>query len=78
MISLNLTERDRILRIFEGREVDRVPWMPRIDHWYNFNRTMGSLPKEFRGLSLPKYILNLMPIEDVIDIPILKFIMRET
>jgi len=59
MISLNLTERDRILRIFERKEVDRVPWMPRIDHWYNFNRTMGTLPKEFKDLSLSQIYFKL-------------------
>jgi len=42
----------RIMSVFRGERPDRVPWMPRIEHWYNVNRVLGTLPEQFRGLSL--------------------------
>ncbi len=52
-------DRKRILRVFEGSGVDRVPWMPRIDHWYRVNRARGTLPPSLAGLDLPEVYLRL-------------------
>jgi len=42
----------RIMSVFRGEHPDRVPWMPRIEHWYNVNRALGTLPEELQRLSL--------------------------
>jgi len=54
-----LSEEQRILRIFEGKSVDRVPWMPRIDYWYEVNKARGTLPEGLKGLDLPEVYLKL-------------------
>jgi uroporphyrinogen-III decarboxylase len=42
----------RIMNVFKGVKSDKVPWMPRIEHWYNVNKILGKLPEEFRRLNL--------------------------
>ena len=43
---------NRIRTVFERKNPDMIPWMPRIEHWYNVNRARGTLPSEFRELEL--------------------------
>ena len=38
--------RERILRAAKGEMVDVLPYVPRIDLWYNANKRAGTLPKE--------------------------------
>ena len=47
-----MTNRERILAILDGRLPDRIPWIPRLQIWYDANRLTGTLPDEFRDLSL--------------------------
>jgi len=47
-----MTNRERILAILDGRPPDRVPWIPRLAIWYEANRRGGTLPAEYRDLSL--------------------------
>ncbi len=47
-----MNHRERILAVFRRKKPDRLPWMPRLDHWYNINKKMGTLPPEYRGLDL--------------------------
>jgi hypothetical protein len=47
-----LTNRERILAIMEGRPPDRIPWIPRLEIWYEANRRAGTLPARYRDLSL--------------------------
>lgn len=42
----------RIMNVFKEGKSDEVPWMPRIEHWYNVNKILGKLPEEFKRLSL--------------------------
>ncbi|MBC8874904.1 MAG: hypothetical protein H8E44_36240 [Planctomycetes bacterium] len=46
-----MTNRERILAILEGRLPDRIPWIPRLQIWYDANRLTGALPEEYRNLS---------------------------
>jgi len=46
-----MTNRERLLAILEGRLPDRIPWIPRLQIWYDANRLTGTLPEEYRGLS---------------------------
>ncbi|MEA3401554.1 MAG: uroporphyrinogen decarboxylase family protein [Armatimonadota bacterium] len=54
-----MTHRQRILGAIRGEPVDRVPWVPRLDLWYKANRTRGTLPAEWRDLSLPEIAADL-------------------
>jgi hypothetical protein len=47
-----MTHRERILAACRGETPDRIPWVPRLDLWYNAHSAAGTLPPEFRGLSL--------------------------
>ncbi|OGP76800.1 MAG: hypothetical protein A2V86_15075 [Deltaproteobacteria bacterium RBG_16_49_23] len=43
-----LTMKERILRAVRGQWADWLPWVPRIDLWYNANSYRGTLPAVFR------------------------------
>lgn len=47
-----MTNRERILAVFDGRPVDRIPWIPRLQLWYEAHRREGTLPEEYRDFSL--------------------------
>ena len=47
-----MTHRQRILNVVRGEAVDRIPWVPRIDLWYNANELAGTLPKKYQGLTV--------------------------
>ena len=47
-----MTNRERILAILDGWPPDRIPWIPRLAIWYEANRRGGTLPAEYRDLSL--------------------------
>jgi hypothetical protein len=41
-----------MLAVLQGQAVDRVPWVPRLDLWYNARRRAGTLPRRFRDATL--------------------------
>jgi len=41
-----------IMNVFQKEKQDKVPWMPRIEHWYNVNKALGTLPGGFERLSI--------------------------
>ncbi|MEA3403007.1 MAG: uroporphyrinogen decarboxylase family protein [Armatimonadota bacterium] len=47
-----MTDRERILRTFEREPADRICWQPRLEHWFNYRRTTGTLPERYRGAEL--------------------------
>ena len=47
-----MTHRDRILSALKRQPVDRVPWVPRLDLWYNAHVHRGTLPPQWDGASL--------------------------
>jgi uroporphyrinogen-III decarboxylase len=47
-----MTHRERTLAVLDRRSPDRVPWVPRLQLWYNARRREGSLPDRFQGMSL--------------------------
>ena len=49
---IDMTNRDRILAILDGKTPDRIPWIPRLQIWYEANRRQGSLPAGWRNWSL--------------------------
>jgi hypothetical protein len=47
-----VTDRELNLRIFQGAEVPRVLFQPRMEPWYAWHNEFGSLPERYAGMSL--------------------------
>ncbi len=47
-----MTHRQRILAACRGEVPDRIPWVPRLDLWYNAHRRANTLPAPFERASL--------------------------
>ena len=47
-----MTNRERILAVVEGRRPDRIPWIPRLQFWYNSHKNANTLPEKYRGWGL--------------------------
>ncbi|MBX7255173.1 MAG: hypothetical protein K1Y02_02335 [Candidatus Hydrogenedentes bacterium] len=47
-----MTNRELHLSIFRREPVDRILWQPRIEHWYETNKRLGTLPERYREMSM--------------------------
>jgi hypothetical protein len=47
-----MNDRERMLAVLRGEPPDRLPWIPRLDLWYNAAVLGVTLPARFAGLSL--------------------------
>ena len=47
-----MTDRERLLAIMAGRSPDRIPWIPRMEIWYETQLLRGTLPPKYEGWSL--------------------------
>lgn len=47
-----MTHRERLLRAAQGKMVDTIPWVPRIDLWHNANELANTLPEKHKGRSI--------------------------
>src|ERR1039458_2942862 len=47
-----MTHKERMLAAFRGEEVDRLPFVPRLELWYLANSTSGTLPKQHAGRAM--------------------------
>jgi len=47
-----MTNRERLIAILEGRSPDQIPWIPRLQLWYNANKKWGTLPEKYRDWPL--------------------------
>jgi methylmalonyl-CoA mutase cobalamin-binding domain/chain len=47
-----MTHKERMLAAFRGEEVDRLPFVPRLELWYLANSTSGTLPKQHAGRTM--------------------------
>lgn len=54
-----MTHRERILKALRAEPVDRLPWVPRLDLWYNAHRHCGTLPAQWRDASLLDIVADL-------------------
>ncbi|MBM3476294.1 MAG: hypothetical protein FJX75_23730 [Armatimonadetes bacterium] len=54
-----MTHRDRILAALRHEPLDGMPWVPRLDLWYNAHRYRGTLPAEWRDASLMEIVQDL-------------------
>ena len=46
------THKERILAAARGESVDRIPFVPRLDIWYNANKYAGTLPEAYEDSSM--------------------------
>ena len=54
-----MTHKERMLAVLNGEPVDRVPWVPRLDIWYNAHKRAGSLPAKYKNASLKQITEDL-------------------
>ncbi len=54
-----MTHRERILAALRHEPLDGIPWVPRLDLWYNAHRYRGTLPGEWQGASLKDIVADL-------------------
>lgn len=47
-----MTDRERILAVIEGRLPDQIPWIPRMQIWYDAHVQRGDLPTRYDGWDL--------------------------
>ena len=47
-----MNHRERYLAVLDGRHPDRIPFAPRLLLWYNARLATGTMPAQFKGLSL--------------------------
>ena len=47
-----MTNRERILAILDGNPPDRIPWIPRLQIWYDAHRACDTLPDRYRDCTL--------------------------
>jgi Uroporphyrinogen decarboxylase (URO-D) len=48
---MTMTNRERILAILDRKSPDRIPWIPRLQLWYNARQAEGTMPERFRGMT---------------------------
>jgi hypothetical protein len=47
-----MNNRERQLAILDHQPPDRIPWVPRLELWYEAHRLQGTLPARFAGMTL--------------------------
>lgn len=47
-----MNKRELNLRIFDNQEVSEILFQPRIEMWYNWNKSRGTLPERYKNMSL--------------------------
>jgi hypothetical protein len=47
-----MNERERVLAVLHRQRPDRVPWVAKLELWYNARIATGTLPERFKGRSL--------------------------
>ncbi len=48
----SMTHRQRAVAAIRGEPVDHLPFIGRMELWYNYNHNRGTLPEKYRGWSL--------------------------
>ena len=50
--SSNMTHKEQMLATLRGEPTDTIPWVPRLDLWYNANRARGTMPPRYTQAAL--------------------------
>ena len=54
-----MTNKQRMLAVIAGEQVDKIPYAPRLDLWYLANKRAGTLPAKYRHASLAEIVDDL-------------------
>ena len=54
-----MTHKQRMLAVIKGQTPDRLPWVPRLDLWYNARNSNPSFPAEYKDSSLMEIVNDL-------------------
>ena len=47
-----LSFQEKVLAVFQGKNVDNIPWQPRLEHWFNVNRARNQLTEPYQSMKL--------------------------
>jgi len=51
-VTSQMTNRERVLAILNRESPDRIPWVPRLNLWYDAHKKANTLPARYRNLSM--------------------------
>jgi hypothetical protein len=54
-----MTHKERILATVKGESTDKLPFIPRLDIWYNSNKYNGTLPAKYKNATLKEITEDL-------------------
>jgi uroporphyrinogen-III decarboxylase len=54
-----MTHKERILSTIKGEPTDMIPFIPRLDIWYNSNKYNGTLPDKYKNATLKELTEDL-------------------
>ena len=54
-----MTKKEQLLRAFQGQPIDELPFLPRLDIWYNANRARGTMPEKYKNATLKEMVEDL-------------------
>ena len=55
-----MTIKERLLNTIRGLPTDELPYLPRLDIWYNSNKFRGTLPDKYRNGTLKELTEDLV------------------
>jgi len=56
---MSMTHKERLLAACRGDHLEKLPYGPRIDLWYNFHNAHGTLPEKYQGRSMMDILRDL-------------------
>ncbi len=68
-----MTFRERTISTFKKEKVDRIVWQPRIEHWHNVNKKIGTLPEKYKDKTILQIFDDLNASVRYYGGPFLKF-----
>ena len=54
-----MNNKQRMLAVIKGEPVDKIPYAPRLDLWYQANKRAGTLPAKYKNASLLEMVDDL-------------------
>lgn len=54
-----MTVKERLLKTIRGEATDKLPYLPRLDVWYNANKFRGTLPDKYKNATLKQVYEDL-------------------
>ena len=54
-----MTKKEQLLHAFRGEPVDELPFLPRLDIWYNANKARGTMPEKYKNATLKEMVEDL-------------------